>query len=84
MKLCAPRSESHNRAVVIRSGTNRCSLVNTGAANGIGTKHVMAWDIKQVDLAAEPAVHVIGSERTCRRAVMRHSGRTTKPETRSS
>ena len=84
MKLCAPRSESHNRAVVIRSGTNRCSLVNTGAANGIGTKHVMAWDIKQVDLATEPIVNVVGSERADGSAVMRNSRGAAEPETRPS
>jgi len=56
MELCAPGSEGHNCAVVIRTGTNRSSLVHTGSADGIGTEHVMARNIEQVDLATEPAV----------------------------
>ena len=44
----------------------------------------MAWDIKQVDLATEPAIYVIGSKRADGRAVMRNSRGAAEPETRSS
>ena len=82
MELCAPGSEGHNRAIVVGTGTNRCSLVHTGSADWIGTEHVMAWNIEQVDLATEPAVRVIGSKRTGGRAVMRNSRGAAKPEIR--
>ena len=82
MELCAPGSEGHNCAIVVRTGTNRCSLVHTGSADGIGTEHVMAWNIEQVDLATEPAVCVIGSKRAGGRAVMRNSRGAAEPEIR--
>ena len=82
MELCAPGSEGQNCAVVVRAGTNRCSLVHTGSADGIGTEHVMAWDIKQVDLATEPIVSVIGSKRAHGRAVMRNGTGAAEPEIR--
>src|SRR6266436_1276376 len=82
MELCAPGSEGHNRAIVVGTGTNRCSLVHTGSADGIGTEHVMAWNIEQVDLATEPAVRVVGSKRAAGRAVMRNSRGAAEPEIR--
>ena len=80
MELGPPGSEGHNCAIVVRIGTNRCSLVYTGSADGIGTEHVMAWNIEQVDLATEPAVHVIGSKRADGRAVMRNRRGAAEPE----
>jgi len=82
MELCAPGSEGHNCAIVVRTGTNRCSLVRTGSADGIGTEHVMAWNIEQVHFATEPTVYVIGSKRADGRAVVRNIGGAAEPETR--
>src|SRR6476660_5081930 len=82
MKLRSPGSKSHDRAVVVRAGANWRSLIHTRAADRIGTEHVMAWNIEQVDLASEPAVQVIGSKRADGRAVMRNSRGATEPETR--
>jgi len=42
----------------------------------------MAWNIKQVDLATEPIVRVVGSERADGRAVMRNSRAAAEPKTR--
>ena len=82
MKLRSPGSKSHDRAVVVRAGANWRSLLHTRAADRIGTEHVMAWNIEQVDLATEPAVQVIGSKRADGRAVMRNSRGAAEPETR--
>src|SRR5258708_19285303 len=82
MKLCAPGSEGHNCAIVVRIGTNRCSLVGTGSADWIGAEHVMAWNIEQGDFPTEPAVYVIGSKRAAGRAVVRNSRGAAEPETR--
>src|SRR5207248_3345677 len=62
MELCAPGSKGHNRAVVVRACTDGRSLVDTRATNRIGTEHVTACNIEQVDLATKPAVSVIHSE----------------------
>src|SRR6266478_4228472 len=82
MELCAPGSEGHNCAIVVRAGTDWRSLVGTGSADGIGAEHVMAWNIKQVDLATEPIVSVVGSKRAGGRAVMRHGRGSAEPEIR--
>src|SRR6476620_3641140 len=82
MKLRSPGSKSHDRAVVVRAGANCRSLIHNRAADRIGTDHVMAWNIEQVDLATEPAVPVIGAKRADGRAGMRNSRVAAEPETR--
>src|SRR5262249_42732469 len=83
VEFCPPGSEGHDRAVVVRAGTTRRPLVGTRAANRIGAEHVAAWNIEQVNLATEPAVGVVASERAHRRTVMRNGGSVAKPKTRS-
>src|SRR5215471_19386106 len=83
MEFCPPGSKGHDHAVVARAGTARRPLVRTCAANGIGPKHTAAWDIEQVDLATEPAVGVVASERAHSRTVMRDGGSFAKPKIRS-
>ena len=82
MVLRSPGSKSHDRAVVVRAGANRRSLIHTRAANRIGPNHVAAWNIEQVDFATQPAVDVITAERACSRTVMRNGTSSAKPETR--
>jgi hypothetical protein len=82
MELCAPGSKGHNRAAGVRGSINRCSLVHTGAANRIGTEHVAACDVEQVDFASKPAVYIIGSKRANGRAVTRDGGGAAEPEIR--
>src|SRR5262249_7358839 len=83
VEFCPPGSKGHDHAVVARAGTTRRPLVGTRAANGIGAEHIAAWDIEQVDLASEPAVSVVASERAHRRTVMRDGGSFAKPKIRS-
>ena len=56
MVLRSPGSKSHDRAVVVRAGANRRSLIHTRAANRIGPNQVAGWNIEQVDLATKVAV----------------------------
>src|SRR5215469_6640644 len=83
MEFCPPGSEGHDCAIVVRGGTTRRPLIGTCAAHGIGAEHVATWDIKQVNLATEPVVGGVASERAHRRTVMRDGGSVAKPETRS-
>src|SRR2546429_85622 len=73
MEFCSPGSKGHNRAVIVRSGADRRSLVDTGATNGIGTEHIASRNIEQVDLATKPAVRVIASESAHCRTVIGQS-----------
>ena len=82
MVLRSPGSKSHDRAVVVRAGANWRSLIHTCAANRIGTEHVSACDIEEVDLATEPIVSDVAPERAHGRTVMRDDNSSTKPEIR--
>src|SRR6476620_11047025 len=83
MILRSPGSKGRDRAVVVRAGANRRSLIHTCAADRIGPNQVAGWNLKQVDFATKPAVQVIGAERAYRRTVMRDGNSSAKPETRS-
>jgi hypothetical protein len=64
VKLGAPRSESHDRAVVIRFRANGRALKRAIAGHGVGTDHLGTSDIEQEDLTREPVVREIPSKRT--------------------
>jgi len=82
MVLRSPGSKSRDRAIVVRGGANGGSLIHTRAAYGIGPNHIGGWNIEQVDLATEPAVGVIATERACSRTVMRDGTSSAKPKAR--
>jgi hypothetical protein len=63
MVLRSQESKSRDRAVVVRAGTNRRSLIHTRAANRVRPNHGAAWNIKQVYFATKPAVREIAAER---------------------
>jgi len=68
MELCAPRSKSHDRAVVVGFGAHGRALKRTRARDGIGTEHLGTIHIEQHNLAGEP-VREICAKRTYRGAV---------------
>lgn len=82
MELCSPGSKGHNRAAGARASTDRCSLVRTGSADRIGTEHVAACDVEQIDFATKPAICIIGSKRADGRAVTRDGRGAAEPEIR--
>ena len=83
MELGTPRSESHDRAVVVRLRANGSALILAGAGHGVGTDHLGAGDIEQENLACKPVVRVIAGKRTYGGAVARNYGRPAEPVTRT-
>src|SRR5438093_9342081 len=63
MELCAPRSKSHDCAVIVGFGTNGRALKRASARDGIGTEHLGTGHIEQHDLAGQP-VRKIRAKRT--------------------